>query len=156
MTPNDHEGGWAGFTMRNAIAASLLTDMSATQMRITFTVFNGAGAVLVFNHCYCNTRGSGTWDYSSAPVQVFWNGGSAGFSITAPASITSDPFSIAYDGTHDLIIGADMGTGSNFASHNSLAGTSIGFKSGADGSTTIASGYSTDPQHCFVTLIEVA
>jgi hypothetical protein len=96
------------------------------------------------------SKGSGTFDFSTTPIPIFWNGGSSSFSIFgtggSQVEIVSDPFSFTYDGTHDLVFDFFGTTASSnaFRGNNTVSGPSNAYKSGNDTSTVIASGYTND------------
>jgi hypothetical protein len=159
---NATEGGWDNFTLRTNIPAANLTDMSGTQMRITLTV--PGSTTLAQDAAYMQSKGSATFDFSTSPTQIFWNGGSASFSIFgtggSQVEIVSDPFSFSYDGTHDLVFsfyGNPSASSNAFRGNNTVSGPSDAYKSGNDASTTVASGYTNDATlNTVINKIEVA
>jgi 6-phosphogluconolactonase (cycloisomerase 2 family) len=133
-----------GHTIRQAIDDSVLT-RGGSRIRITFQA--AAVGTFAITKCYIGKRSfSGdVYDFNSAPTQVTFNGGSAGFSISTGATITSDEiaFNLEQNGNY-LIAYRISGTNDDMAAaDDALAGTLYApyYKAGDDVTTINASGY---------------
>jgi 6-phosphogluconolactonase (cycloisomerase 2 family) len=133
------DSGWSPVTIRHVIdAGQVLVSGSSVQL-----VFKASGAgVFAPTKVYIGHVGGGAdpYDFEFA-TQVTFNSGSAGFSISAGATITSDIISFGLDATRDLVVSYYMPTDDGMATTTGLTGWSTYHKLGDDASTTDASGY---------------
>ena len=100
--PNGNSAGWAGYTVRQKILASVLS-AEGSMVRLTFTAHTTGLAV---TNCYIGyAAGSDPdFDFFDVPTQVTFDGGDPGFDIGASAVIRSDPIDFEYEAGRDIIV----------------------------------------------------
>jgi hypothetical protein len=156
-TLNNDANGYGGYTLRERLPASVLTDIAGTQMRITLHAASGTQTVIT--KMYVGLKGAGNFDFATTPVQVLFSG-SASKTVTAGSGpYTSDAFSLTYDGTSDLVIAIYSSAALNSNSYLSLAApqtTTVAYKLGDDAITTTVSGYTNAATGDVVEKIEVS
>lgn len=137
--------GASGLTLRQTIDGDTLT-REGDRVKVSFKAYTGTFQV---DKAYIGKRASSgdLYDFASAPVQLTFNGGSAGFTISSSATITSDIATFEFDSDDDIIIAFHIANSTNdsFASHNAASPTVNlrgYYKQGADDTATVnATGY---------------
>jgi hypothetical protein len=130
--------GWAGYTLRQRIDVAAFTG-SGNYCQITFTA--SANSALNITKAYIQVKGAGALDFSSAPVQITFNSGSASAVVSAGASITSDVISFPI-GTQSVVI-AIYTAGAAGYKWSGAVNTQVGYKLGDDAITQTPTGFNT-------------
>lgn len=117
------DDAWSGYTLRQRIAASLLTGVTGTpqRIRVTLRAANAQG-VTIDASSIGHAGGTHAWS-SPALTDVTWDSGSGGASLAAGESKTSDWASFAWDGVTDIIITAHISGSSSADNFRRQAGT---------------------------------
>lgn len=145
--------GWNGWTSRERVLASSLTDVSATQLRISWKA--SSAFQLKIAKAYVQLKGAGTYDFSTTPVQILFSGGSSAV-VAANGVIVSDAVTFTYDGTSDLIVSTYSDATAGFSSSNSNVRSTLWQKSGDDAATVTPVGGATGSAMDIVWLIEAS
>lgn len=149
--------GYGGYTLRERLPASVLTDITGTQMRITLHA--AVATQMVITKMYVGLKGAGNFDFAGVPVQILWAGSPSKTVGGSTGAFTSDPFNIAYTGTADIVIAIYSNAPTSNNSYLSLPApqtTTVAYKLGDDAITTIASGYTNAATGDVVEKIEVS
>lgn len=147
---------WNGYTIRQLIQTSAIT-RTGSKIKISFKATTVSTASI--NACYIGIAGNislgqDAYDFSAAPTQVTFNGGSPGFSITSTSDIASDEITFDFDGNSAIIIAFHVTSASNNWSSTSITGTSVYTKAAvSEASTLDVTGYAL---HGSVTVIGVS
>lgn len=158
--PNDNSAGWAGYTVRQKILASVLS-AEGSMARLTFTAHTTGLAV---TNCYIGyAAGSDPdFDFFDVPTQVTFDGGDPGFDIGASAVIRSDPIDFEYEAGRDIIVAwhvpDDAGTKGTLVSRGSQTGWDRVYKdtgTTSDADTVDASGYSSSGVTACIGMTEI-
>lgn len=155
-TPASNSSGWAGYTMRLVVDASLTPN--ASQLRFTLSTFTGFDGFTVRNAYVGIKAASGdAYDFSATPTQITFNGGSAGCTVGTSGAIVSDPASLSLSSADSLVIAVslvDAGVAlSSMAARPSQTGWLGYYKNANDAATVNATGY-TSGQIYLVTNVE--
>ena len=144
--PNGNSAGWAGYTVRQKILASVLS-AEGSMARLTFTAHTTGLAV---TNCYIGyAAGSdANFDFFDVPTQVTFNDGDLGFDIGGSAIQRSDPIDFEYETGRNLIIAYhipdDAGTKGTLVSRGARTGWGRVYKdtgTTSDAATVDATGY---------------
>lgn len=137
--------GFGGMTVRETVLAAGLVDKSASQIRITLRASNTSA--LNVTKAFVGRKGTNPGDFASTPTQIFFNGGSAGFTLSAGSGNiqASDWAPFAYTGTQDLVFMIYHSTTSGYVTNNADANSSAIWKAGDDTASLTVSGYSAVP-----------
>lgn len=138
-TVNSDNTGWAGYTMRQVLAASRLTDASGSQIR--FTLQAATSNPIAVTKMYVQLKGAGTYDFSTTPIQVL-SGGSASFTVPTNSSLVTDGAAFTYTGTADIVVSIYTSGTTGYKMSQTSSGDTNWFKAGDDAATVGASGYS--------------
>jgi hypothetical protein len=151
FTVDTDSSGWFGWTARERVLASSLTDVSGSQIRIS--VKASTVGQLKIAKMYVDVRGAGTYDFAGTPTQVLF-GGSASVLVSTGAIQASDAVSFAYDGTSDLIISMYHDGAAGYQGATTTARSTLWQKSGDDAATVTPSGGGPGSTHDIIWLIE--
>lgn len=134
----DESPGWAGYTLRQRIAASTLP--AAKYLRFTFAASSAQSATV--GACSVQIAGAGTLDFASPPVEVRV-GGLPSFMVPANGTLQSDPINCPVNGSQDIVIAVALPSTPESAVKrgSGVAGWQSGYKVGAEADTIIADGY---------------
>jgi|GEM_PF-484003 len=139
--------GANGLNVRNVIDGSLLT-RTGNKVKLTFKSATSGSQNFIIDKCYIGKQASSgdAYDFASAPTQVTFNGGSAGFTISNGGNtLTSDEIVFDFDGS-DIIVSFHTvsNTGEGFSVKTAASSAMQAYyKSASDDSGTVnASGYS--------------
>jgi hypothetical protein len=147
-TLNTDSTVWGGYTWVLTVPHTILP--SADLVRLTLK--GPSSGVTNIGAMYIGHK-SGTYDFTSAPVQVFV-GGNSSFTIPQNGEIITDSIPFSYDGVTDLCIAANLTGSSNIRLMTSGGQCSHYFKaSSAEASTIDKSGYdsgSSNPNLCSI------
>ena len=140
-------GGNATVTFRHQFAAAGLTAPSGTvtQTRVTFHAGTTAGENLTITDAYIGHKGAGdAYDFAATPVQITFDGGNAGVTITTDTTKVSDAVNFAWDKTSDIVISTFYNTSGADACKNltGLSNVNQYTKVANDAATVDATGYS--------------
>lgn len=124
-TPGSATTGWAGWTMRQRIPASAITDVNGSQVRFTLRPTVSAGVNV--SKMYVGLAGAGTYDFASTPTQAFFGGSATGSVAAGTGSLVCDGVALAYTGTADLMVSVF------FAAAPATSMTSYAMTSGQNG-----------------------
>jgi hypothetical protein len=153
-TLNSDVPGWAGYTIRQELTAAGLADISATQMRFTFTA--ASTGPLNIAKAYVGLEGGTALQFSAAPTPILF-GGSAGVAIAQNAAQLSDAVAFAYDGTANLVVSIYTSGAAAYRCNATNANGTVKYKAGDDAITQAATGYATQPSfEDVLALIEVS
>ncbi len=136
---------WHGYTLRQRIENTLIP---ANGSLLRFSLRGGAVTEgLTIAKAYIGNKGTGAFDFASAPTQVFW-GGNPGFSVAVSgAAQMCDPITFSVTTSSNLMISVYVfGDTLNdaFTRYNGTpAGWGAGYKNADDVTTLVASGYTT-------------
>jgi len=149
--------GWSGYTGVERIAASAMTLPSGSITKVRFRLVAAASEGITIGNAYVGHRaGSGDeYDFSAAPVQVLF-GGSAGVTISAGSTKTSDWATFSYNKTSDLLFAFYCsGSGSSDAPKYASGITDVADyeKIANDAATVNKTGYSTNTG--YITLVDL-
>src|SRR5205085_11729036 len=158
---NANSGGWTNFTMRQSILSAIIP-AAFTQVRFSFQAASNEG--LLISKCYIGIRGTGQFDFASAPVQALF-GGSASVLIPQGTTQFTDTVSLTRTAGQDVVISAFTASGQSandayrkFATSSARSFNAVN-KAGDDATTLVASGYSVGnpsfPQDLFLDDFEV-
>jgi hypothetical protein len=155
---DNNTNGWTGYTLRQSIPASVLTDMAGTEMRFLFGAHSGEAVTI--NKARIGLESGGSSQYAVAPTPITFNGGSASVVIPVGGRVMSDPVTLAYTGTANLAMALFLngGSSSDWIATSTGSGLSANsyFKSGDDVDTVGAlSGYGSLGTHSLFGRIEV-
>lgn len=141
--------------MRQRIPASVITDATGTQIRLTMRSTGSAG--IVVGECWFGLKGAGDFDFTGTQVQVTFNGGSTTASVGVNTDLVTDPITFAYTGTADLEIFYFFSGATSWTSYDGGGGASMvnGQKNSNDHGTTTGTGYSNTIAKNAFKLIEV-
>jgi len=138
-TLNVDSSGWAGYSARQVLAAASLTDATGSQIRITLK--GPASGQIAVTKMYVQVgAGSGSYAFSTTPVQVFV-GGSASFTVGTGATVLTDAVTLGYDGTHDIVISIYTSGATSYAINQTANADTHWYKLGDDAATVGATGY---------------
>lgn len=98
--------GYTGYSFRQVISAAQIST-SGSQVKVVFNADTGRSFAIDKAYIGHKAASGNAWDFDGNQVQLTFSSGSAGFSISAGASITSDAVAFALDETKDLIIAFD-------------------------------------------------
>lgn len=142
-TLSSDSGGWDGYTFRQSIEAVALSDVSGDRIRVTLRGGSSEGLNIV--KAYIQKRGVDRHDFLTTPVQLTFNGGSAGVLIPAATDQISDWVELSTDGTDDIVISVYVsGSGNDeFARGTGASDDNAwgGYVLGDDAATVDVSGY---------------
>jgi 6-phosphogluconolactonase (cycloisomerase 2 family) len=131
-----------GYTVRQVVDSGQLT-RSGSKVKISFKGTTTDGNSI--SSCYIGLKASSgdAYDFASAPTQVTFNGGSAGFSVTSTTAVTSDEISFEIDETKSYVIAFRVTSGfNNWAATVNAGSNQVWAKSASnDASTVNATGY---------------
>lgn len=148
--------GWNGFNLRSVIDSSRLS-VSGSKVRITVQASSTGGAVV--DHVFIGEQAlSGNlWDFDGTQQQLFFNSGSASFTLGTSGQVTSDSLVYVIDMTKNLVVAFHFNGASQIEVQGSTAGAAIYFKSSADETSVSApTGYTANVTTVgFVNLVEV-
>jgi hypothetical protein len=138
-TSSTNSGAWSGYTARTLFPAANIGAGSKVAISIASSTIEGLGVSAV----YVGTKGTGTYDFASAPTQVTFSGGSTGFTIGANTTIKSDDISLAVGASDGVVIAVYIsGPGSSDGFQRFTgSGMSSAYIVGNDTTTLVASGY---------------
>jgi WD40 repeat protein len=134
--------GASGMTIRQFIDSSDFT-RTGDRVKVTFQTL-AAQTLTVTRATIGKAASSGdAYDFASAPTQITFNGGNAGFTLGASSTKTSDEIVFDFDGSDIIIAFHVTNTGDEMAASNdSEASLAPYYKQGAqDTSTVNATGY---------------
>jgi hypothetical protein len=142
------DAGFTGATIRQVISdgGGDIT-RAGSKVRLTFkSGGSGGSGSFVIDKCYIGLQASSgdNWDFASAPTQVTFNSGNAGFTLGASSTIVSDEVTFGVDTDDTLVISFHI-TSTNYAMAMQAASESSLFayyKLGTDDAITLnPSGY---------------
>ena len=146
--------GWNGYTLRQRFAASILGG-SGTKLRIT--VKAGVGGTLSKAYVQLGATSGDNYDFSTTPVQIFWDAGSASATIGNNVAKLSDECNLTFDGSIALLFSFYFSTMGNIYPQTALTNRTSStefYKSGDDATTVNASGY-TATNAAFINKLEL-
>ena len=160
QTPDVFTGLGNGYTMRTVILSGLLSNTGKKYCRVTFYA-QDVTLGLTIDGAYIQTQGAGdAYDFSTTPVQLLFDGGSAGFAIAAGASKATDTATFTIPAGTNIVISCHTSANSGIGGKSGLAtGSRLYFKAGASEAGTVdVTGYtaSTDGTVWPIGRIEVA
>lgn len=138
--------GASGMNVRNVIEGSLLT-RTGSKVKLTFKSATSGTQSFIIDKCYIGKQASSgdAYDFASAPTQVTFNGGSAGFTIANGGNtLTSDEIVFDFDGSDIIVSFHTVGTTGEGFSVKTAASAAMQayYKNAADDSATVnATGY---------------
>lgn len=134
------DGGWSGYTPRNIISSSVISNAGLAYVRVTFK--SGVAGGMVVSNAYIGQKADtgDVYDFKSTPVELLFSGVS-GFSIGANTSIVSDSAAFSIPSGKDIIVSLYISSGYARV-NNSVTGWSNYYSSGNSAGTVNASGYS--------------
>jgi hypothetical protein len=144
--------GWSGWTARQVVLASSLTDLTASQIRISFKAVSSGQ--LKIAKAYVGFK-SGTNSFTATPTQLLFSG-SASVLISANTVQATDPVAFAYDGLSDLVVTTYHDATAGYTAATTTARGTVYQKNSDDAATVSASGYSTGTTNDIIWLIEAA
>lgn len=158
-TPASGSTGWAGYTMRMVVDASILP--AASKLRLTLQSFAGAGGFTVKNmYVGIKAAAGDAYDFAATPLQVTFNSGSAGVTVANGDNIVSDPVNLAVSDAQSIVISVafvDAGTAlSSVATRPTQAGWAGFYKLADDAATVDATGYTTGSIYLVTSVERVA
>jgi hypothetical protein len=103
---NPFGAGSSGATVRNVIESTALT---RTGDRVRLSFLSDTSGTFQIDACYIGKKASSgdAYDFASAPTQVTFNNGSAGFDVAANVTTVSDEIVFDFDGS-DIIVAFHM------------------------------------------------
>lgn len=160
QTPDSFTGFTNNYTWRTVLLSGVLSNTGKKYCRVTFAaqdVTNG----LTIDKAYIQTQGAGdAYDFSTTPVQLFFDGGSAGFAISAGATKVSDTATFTIPASTNIVISIHTSATSGGGGKSGLAtGNRMYFLASTDDAATVnTTGYSasTDGTVWPIARIEVA
>lgn len=152
--------GWSNFTLRQRIESSIIPS-AFTQVRFSLRGHPTEGFSVT--KAYIGIKGAGPFDFATAPVQIFWNGGNATVTSTPNQVIMSDAVSLTRAGGEDIMISVFTASGNTAADSYTYgySSTSAPYdaasKAGDDSTTLVASGYTNNGSQwqCYIEDFEV-
>jgi hypothetical protein len=153
FTADADSSGWNGWTARERVLASSLTDISATQLRVS--VKASPTGQLKIAKMYIGLKGTGTYDFASTPTQILFSG-SGSILIPTGTVQASDAFTFAYDGTSDLVISMYHDAAAGYAGATDTSRSTLWQKAGDDAATLAPAGGGTGSTFDIIWLIEAA
>lgn len=140
------EGGWAGFTIVEVVAAANLLAATGNQARVTLAFTTLANGTTIQAYIGQQAAAGDAYDFDSA-VQLTFSGSGTITGNGSTLSYVSDFVTLpqSYDNTKNYIVCLQASAGT-LSTWNSASGTgnAVYYKSGADAATINKSGYSSD------------
>lgn len=155
--PASGSSGWAGYTLRTVVDASVLP--AASKLRFTLTSFLGSGGFTVKNmYVGIKAAAGDAYDFAATPIQATFNSGSAGVTVANGASIVTDPVVLSITDAQSIVIAVafvDSGVAlSAVGAIPTKTGWSSFNKLADDAATVDATGYTTSAAIYLVTQVE--
>lgn len=151
FTANSDSTGWNGWTAREVVLASSLSDISGSKIRVSFK--SSPTTQLKIAKAFVGIK-TGTLDYTTTPTPILFSGGAA---ITIPSNTVqvSDEVIFAYDGTVDLVFGMYHDATAGYAGATTTARSTLYQKNADNAATVSVSGFGTGTTHDIIWLVEV-
>lgn len=134
---------WANFTIRQRIDSAAFL-ISGTRIQVRFAC-DGSGTFTCSKAYIGEAAAAGdAYDFASAPTQLTFSGGSAGFTITGSQTIDCDEVNFTLDRTKNYVISfvsPSSATDDFGMAGPGTANWSLYYKSGDDATTVNATGY---------------
>lgn len=143
--------GWSGWAFRQRIGNAAITNLTGFKVRLTI---QSATVGAVVGECWVGKAGAGTFDFDGSQVQATFNGGSAGATIGASTDLVTDPITMPYTGTDDLMAFYFFSGTTNLTFFPGMSGGGNAQKNSNDHGTTTGTGYSTSAFDNAIKLIE--
>lgn len=141
-TLNTNTTGQTNTSRRNVYAASLLTDLAGSGLRVKVTPSTTGGSNTQIGEMFIGKKGGSAPNFDGGQVRVTFSGNNGVTLTGGGSSVTSDPVDFVYDGTSDMVIAYScLSDGSRW---NNASGGQVYLKSATtneSGNTTV-SGYS--------------
>lgn len=140
LTTNDT--GWAGYTMRQFIPNTAISNPGGTKSRLTLQAASTGNPVRV-SAMFINTRNPAgdPYDFVTTPIQVKYNG-LVSWTIAPGGQIVTDEIAYAPASGDDVVISFYFQLATDLRRATSAPGWQVYYKFGNDASTVNASGYS--------------
>lgn len=144
-TPTSNSPGWAGYTFRNVIDASLTP--SASKLRFTLSNFSFGGFTVKNMYVGIKAAAGDAYDFDATPTQVTFNGGNSGATVASGATIVTDTCVFSLADAQGLVVAVAFVDAvvalSAIGTIPSVTGWSGFYKLGDDTTTVNATGYTT-------------
>ena len=152
-TFTQNSNAWNGFTVRQVIPSSAISNVGGTATRVTF--HSGGLSGCVFDAAYIGHAAAAgdAYDFESTPVQLLFSG-SGGATMGINVSLVSDSCSFIIQSGKNIVISAHFSGVSEIKASTSMTGWQGYYKNASDAATVNATGYSSGLTDYFVENVE--